>query len=116
MQCVAVLHPYAVAMSPPIQIPEQLRDYYTSLTLESKDVLSFAYQTAPSQKATKLGKDLEGEEVELMLKARVLTYSSYKHHNTVKYLIDITQLIGCAVILHVGVTFVDSKSLNFPFS
>ena len=46
MQRVAVLHPRAVAMPPPIQVPEELREYYASLTLEPKDVLSFAYQIA----------------------------------------------------------------------
>ena len=46
MQRVAVLHPHAVAMPPPIQVPEELREYYASLTLEPKDVLSFAYQIA----------------------------------------------------------------------
>ena len=46
MQRVGVLHPRAVAMPPPIQVPEELREYYASLTLEPKDVLSFAYQIA----------------------------------------------------------------------
>ena len=46
MQRVAVLHPHAVAMPPPIQVPEELREYYASLTLEPRDVLSFAYQIA----------------------------------------------------------------------
>ena len=46
MQCVALLHPGAVAMPPPIQVPVELSSYYTNLTLEPTDVLSFGYQIA----------------------------------------------------------------------
>ena len=46
MQRFTALNPRVVAMPPPIQVPEELRSYYASLTLEPNDVLSFAYQIA----------------------------------------------------------------------
>ena len=46
MQCVAALLPGGVTMPPPAEIPVELRSYYTSLTLEPSDILSFGYQIA----------------------------------------------------------------------
>ena len=46
MQRVTALHPQAVAMPPPIEVPAELKSYYASLNLDATDVLSFGYQIA----------------------------------------------------------------------
>ena len=46
MQHTAALVPGHVKMPPPAEVPEELWSYYTSLTMEPSDVLSFGYQIA----------------------------------------------------------------------
>ena len=46
MQHTTALNPGSVKMPPPAEIPEELKEYYASLTMEPSDVLSFGYQIA----------------------------------------------------------------------
>jgi len=46
MQHTTALNPGSVKMPPPAEIPEELKKYYASLTMEPSDVLSFGYQIA----------------------------------------------------------------------
>ena len=46
VQSVAALDPDHVTMPPPAEIPEELKNYYASLTMEPSDILSFGYQIA----------------------------------------------------------------------
>ena len=46
MQHTTALNPGSVKMPPPAEIPEELKKYYASLTMEPSDVLSFGHQIA----------------------------------------------------------------------